>query len=168
MIQKQLIPCCLPRNASKIWSLCTWGRSGRTTLYGKFTVPNVQDGDKQLKHFFPLSNQCPSNLRHTMCRLWLSVICIDTGLAVTSNANPTIQALSCVLQSQGYFYSWDFIHGSIADILITDAHHCMQSGRNTIDANKWFASYCHLVLWWPISKVWEGIVWRRVSNIHVK
>ena len=99
----------------------------------KFTVPlSVRDGDKQLKHSFLLSDQCPTNLlgRDLMCRLGLSVICTDAGLTVTSNASPMIQAYSCVARAPGYFYSWDLLRegpGAIADILITTAHHCMQN-----------------------------------------
>ena len=99
----------------------------------KFTVPlSVRDGDKQLKHSFLLSDQCPTNLlgRDLMCRLGLSVICTDAGLTVTSNAGPMIQAYSCVARAPGYFYSWDLLReglGAMADILITNARHCMQN-----------------------------------------
>ena len=49
---------------------------------------------------------------------------------VTSDASPMIQAYSCVSCATGCFYSRDLLQegpGSIADILITNAHHCMQS-----------------------------------------
>ena len=65
-----------------------------------------------------------------MCRLGLSVICTDTGLTVTSETGPMIQAYSCVPHAPGYFYSWDLLQegpGAIADILITTAQHCMQN-----------------------------------------
>lgn len=86
----------------------------------------------KLKHSFLLSDQCPTNLlgRNLMCRLGLSVICTDMGLTVTSDASPTIQAYSCALCAPGYFYSWDLLQegpGSTADILIKNAHHCMQN-----------------------------------------
>ena len=65
-----------------------------------------------------------------MCRLGLSVICTDTCFTVTSDACPMIQACSCVLGAPGCFYSWDLLQegpGAIADILITNAYHCMQN-----------------------------------------
>ena len=89
------------------------GASGKA-FRERFTVPlPVQDGDKQLKHSFLLSDQCPTN--HLMCRLGLSVICNDAGLMVTSNANPTVQAY---VATPVYVHSWDLLKvgpGSIAD-----------------------------------------------------
>ena len=53
-----------------------------------------------------------------------------TGLTVASDASPMIQAYLCVSGAPGCFYSRDLLQegpGAIADILITNAHHCMQN-----------------------------------------
>jgi len=94
------------------------GASGKPFME-KFTVPlPVQDGEKQLKHSFILSSQCPINL---MGR--------DLSLTIASDASPTVQAYSGAIRAPEYVYTWDLLtekSGGTADILITDTHHCMQ------------------------------------------